>query len=550
MGKKRNKKAIIITAVFMLVGILLLLAGFFGDWFAGLFIKDFDYKNIKPEDLGKTVKTDILVYYDDIDLPDKTMQFLGKLNSDTGDFAFIMLDLSGLSEKDKQIYYSNSLNHITIQGRLTAVSDAEFQEVTESLYELYDYIYYYRLETEGKEFSQESYDWFHQLLIEPYLPYCIKVESVSSFNWMPFIPAGAVILLVSLILEICFVFKLKKRIVLPVVFGIMILIPFALLFNQIRTILTVKKAGNGIYTMKNLECTDTRGMLESDSESIGELFRWIFDNHLYGMNFGLDENIFEFGCATFSAVTPEGDHLFARNFDYPETDALLVYSNPAGAYESIGVADLAILGVGQNQDISPDTPLGKAIMMITPYMVVDGMNEMGVGTGILQLDIDETHQDNGKPDLPIFCAVRGILDTCASVDEALALLESYDIHSGLGSDFHLFITDRSGRYVVVEWLDNEMVVTEHPYCTNSVIAPGDYYDMGNPDRRIEVIETCLGPELTAAEQEAMEVLSKVRGHGVFGTEWSCIYNLDNFTVNICFDAEYDTVYTFSADDFR
>lgn len=46
----------------MLAGILLVLTGLFGGWSVGLFYKDFDYKNIKPEDLGKEIKTDIKVY--------------------------------------------------------------------------------------------------------------------------------------------------------------------------------------------------------------------------------------------------------------------------------------------------------------------------------------------------------------------------------------------------------------------------------------------------------------------------------------------------------
>ena len=54
MEKKRNKKAIIITALVMLTGILLVLAGLFGGWFAGLFNKGFDYRNISKEDLGKS----------------------------------------------------------------------------------------------------------------------------------------------------------------------------------------------------------------------------------------------------------------------------------------------------------------------------------------------------------------------------------------------------------------------------------------------------------------------------------------------------------------
>ena len=62
MGKKRNKKVIVITAILMLAGVLLVLTGFFGGWFVGLFNKDFDFRNNKPEDIGQEIKTDIKVY--------------------------------------------------------------------------------------------------------------------------------------------------------------------------------------------------------------------------------------------------------------------------------------------------------------------------------------------------------------------------------------------------------------------------------------------------------------------------------------------------------
>ena len=39
---KRNKKAIVITAIVMFIGVLLVLLGFFGNWFFGLFKKGFD----------------------------------------------------------------------------------------------------------------------------------------------------------------------------------------------------------------------------------------------------------------------------------------------------------------------------------------------------------------------------------------------------------------------------------------------------------------------------------------------------------------------------
>lgn len=546
MGTKRNKKAIIITGVLMLLGLLLTLTGFFGDRILGLFQKDLDYKNLSAEDIGSDIRSDFFVYYEPISIKDKTLQVVGDME---GEYGFILLDLSKLSAKDKELYFKKASQHITISGKIRGVDDAEFQTVLESLYKLYDHYFYDRprYKENGDLLTLEE---FREYVAEPVIPYCINVTSIESFNWIPFIPAGILIFLVSLVLEICFVFKLKKRIVVPIAFAVIILIPVIMFFNHIRTILSVNKVSDGLYTMKNLECTDTEGLLASGSGSVDELLGWIMGRHFYGA-----PNVFagklDFGCACFAAKTSDGDHLFGRNFDFPETDTLLVYSHPQGAYESIGNADLGIMGVGKDHDIDPDTPLGRLVMMITPYAVVDGMNEKGVGAGILQLSVEETHQDEGNHDLLIFCAVRAILDKCASVDEALELLDSYDIQSDMATDYHLFVTDRSGRYVVVEWLEGKMEVTEHPVCTNTVITPGEYYGKGDADFRLPTLESYIGSGKTYSMKEAMDILEKVSSHkDLFQTEWSCVYNLDDFTVDICLDRDYKTVYTFSAEDLR
>ena len=132
--------------------------------------------------------------------------------------------------------------------------------------------------------------------------------------------------------------------------------------------------------------------------------------------------------------------------------------------------------------------------------------------------------------------------------EPTELLASYDMQSDLGATYHLFITDKTGKYVVVEWLDGEMVVVEHPCCTNSVIAPGAHYNEGLVDDRLPTIENSLGNDRIVTEKEAMEILEKVKDNQI--TEWSCVYNLDDFTVSICLDGDYTKVYTFRAEELR
>ena len=93
-----------------------------------------------------------------------------------------------------------------------------------------------------------------------------------------------------------------------------------------------------------------------------------------------------------------------------------------------------------------------------------------------------------------------------------------------------------------------MVVVEHPCCTNSVIAPGEHYNKGLPDGRLPTMEEFLGDSRKATEEQAMELLGKVKNKTI--TEWSCVYNLEDFTVSICLDTDYTKVYTFSAKDLK
>ena len=55
----------------------------------------------------------------------------------------------------------------------------------------------------------------------------------------------------------------------------------------------------------------------------------------------------------------------------------------------------------------------------------------------------------------------------ANVDEALTLLQQYDLHASMGMMIHFALADTTGRGVVVEYINNEMVVTETPVVTNS-----------------------------------------------------------------------------------
>lgn len=180
----------------------------------------------------------------------------------------------------------------------------------------------------------------------------------------------------------------------------------------------------------------------------------------------------------------------------------------------------------------------------TPYVACDGINEAGLGVSTLQLDIGELHQDTGKPDLYVYTAIRLLLDRCGSVDEAVELLKQYDVHSHNGNRQHLFLVDTTGRSVVVEWIGEEMFVNELDACTNSVLTPGDLYDEDADWRLPVILEGLSEHDGILTPEQSRELLAAVSQEHY--TEWSCIYDLNHFSVGVYTDEQFDHAYHYGA----
>ena len=366
--------------------------------------------------------------------------------------------------------------------------------------------------------------------------------------------AGSIIALVSLLL-----IKLSPKVI---ILGTLVLvlagvITLAVVYrNRISTFASLKELEPGVYAMNCKEDYKLQVMLDAGISSEGELYSFISDEMFWGMPMNISG--MSFGCSSFAVTAPDGHHLMGRNYDYPETDLLMIYSDPADGYASIGMADIGLMGLGTDAGETDPLSAGSRFMSVAfPYLTVEGINEAGVGISILQLENEEVHQDSGKPDILMNVAIRAILDTCGSTDEALTLLDSYDMHSMIDRSFHLFITDRSGRSVIVEWIDNEMVVTEDCKVTNHIVCSDYTEDEPDTDsmNRYKILtdnlSACGG---TADAATAMIFLSNAAlrsdDPGRMQTEWSCVYDLDDFKVTICTDTVYDHSFTVTPETFN
>ena len=114
--------------------------------------------------------------------------------------------------------------------------------------------------------------------------------------------------------------------------------------------------------------------------------------------------------------------------------------------------------------------MGKFIDLAAVYVPLDGMNEKGLCIAdLLVINTPETHQRTDKPDLTTVGDTQRIFDHASTVDEAVAMLENIDMNSSIGSNHHYAISDRSGRSIAVEWVDNKMYVTNTQAVTNNIV---------------------------------------------------------------------------------
>ena len=265
-----------------------------------------------------------------------------------------------------------------------------------------------------------------------------------------------------------------------------------------------------------------------------------------------------FACSTFNAKTPDGKLLLARNFDYKDAPVTVVWCSPENGYKSIGFCDNTMMTYGFKR--TPQDRKKRYMELLAPYTVMDGMNETGLVIAVLEQKGKATHQSTNLPDITTTLAIRTALDTCATVDEVIALFKGYDMHDAIYANYHFHVTDKSGASVIIEYVSNRMQLVYpeenkfYQYSTNFLQSNplGDV--KGNFGyNRYYVIRDRLEPKKgIVTEDEAMDILHGVtleyRHHLLkhrVTSLWSAVYNIDDLTIDLCAGADYSKKYKFS-----
>ena len=256
----------------------------------------------------------------------------------------------------------------------------------------------------------------------------------------------------------------------------------------------------------------------------------------------------DYGCSTLKVRSADGSVLLGRNFDWSQALCLIAHVKPKGGYEYISTFDGNLLGFGDGW--KPEGLPNGFMALSSIFYALDGINEKGLAIADLMAgDNAETHQDNGKPDLTTSCALKYMLSKAADIDEALALLNSIDMHSDVGMAHHYSMADASGRSVVVEYVDNEMIVTEAQVVTNHYLCSAKYLVGKYPfDHRQETLETASNQKGGIMDEDGLfETMKLAWQYGndndpFGGTQWTEIFNLSRPSMTLCRNMDESTLF--------
>ena len=286
-----------------------------------------------------------------------------------------------------------------------------------------------------------------------------------------------------------------------------------------------------------------QGGASSDAEVVSFLLESgiaDFGNLLFGGN--------PFGCSTLAVKDENGNALFGRNFDWNTCHAMIVQNAPKNGYASISTVNMDFITVsGIRLSSLPDEIQALAGL----YAPLDGLNEMGLAVSVNMIQDNTTiEQNTDKPDITTTTAVRLLLDQAADVEEAIELLNSYDLHASFGYMVHFAIADKSGRSVAVEYVNNEMLVTETPAVTNFYLSEGEKNGIGTQQshERYEILMNRLNASETMEMNDVRDALDSVSkdNFGEFeSTEWSIVMNQTTGEVRYYHREDYNTAYTFT-----
>jgi predicted choloylglycine hydrolase len=174
------------------------------------------------------------------------------------------------------------------------------------------------------------------------------------------------------------------------------------------------------------------------------------------------------------------------------------------------------------------------------------MNEAGLAVGMMAIPYARSSQNPEKVTISSLQAIRLMLDYAKDVDEAISLLQDYNIEFGGGPPLHYLIADAARNSAIIEFVAGEMIVLrpDEPWqvSTNFVISQEQPEGADSSCWRYnQAYETLAEAKGKISSTDAMTLLENVSQDS---TMWSVVYGMTTGDIQIAAGRKYGEVKEF------
>lgn len=234
------------------------------------------------------------------------------------------------------------------------------------------------------------------------------------------------------------------------------------------------------------------------------------------------------GCSLFYAAGDAQNRLYGRNFDWQHSPSLLLFTSPAAGYASVSMVDLDyILPAGVDPNALDELSQDQLDWLFqAPYLPFDGMNEKGLTIGMAAVAEQPDIINPAKETVGSLWIMRAILDGAATTDEAVAIMQAYNITWDGGPTLHYLIADATGKAVLIEFDQGEMHILPNtqPFhlATNHLRhTTADQSDAAGCWRYKSLYQTL---DVNAGVLDVTSAFSSLRKVAQENTQWSVVYH--------------------------
>lgn len=197
------------------------------------------------------------------------------------------------------------------------------------------------------------------------------------------------------------------------------------------------------------------------------------------------------------------------------------------------MVDISFLGYSGEENLL-DIPLNERRNLLPAVEIpFDGMNDQGLAIGMAAVPSDGQAAAPGRPSIDLLLVMREVLDQSRTVDEALAILEKYNIFWGSGPPLHYLIADAHGSSVLVEYYQGKMnqIKNENRWhlATNFFVTPVKDNPTGQCSRYDQAQKTLEDLGGILSSRESMDLLHHVNQPN---TQWSILYGMTSGEIRI------------------